>query len=165
MDKTPLPAADPLAGLIDAPLPAAISLWPQTWFAWSAVVIIAALVVVATSFAIWRWRRNRYRRAANRDMIRIQRALTRGAPHYVTVQNLALLVRRTALVSFPRTSVASLSGTRWLSFLDRSYDGSGFSQGVGRVLAAAPYEPSGHADVPMGPLFNLIQQWIWTHHD
>ena len=45
------PQTDPLAGLIDFPLPQEVSLWPQTWPLRIAVVLIAAGALLA----IWRF--------------------------------------------------------------------------------------------------------------
>ncbi len=132
MDKDPpAPPADPLAGLIDIPLPALVSLWPQTWTSRIAIVVLVGGLIATVWWLARRHLANRYRHAALAELERL------GSD----VPALALLVRRTALAAFPRTEVATLSGVDWLSFLDRSYGGTGFSQGPGRALADAPYEP------------------------
>ncbi|HEX2888434.1 DUF4381 domain-containing protein, partial [Vineibacter terrae] len=125
--------ADPLAGLADIPLPPAVSLWPQTWLSRIVIAVLAIGLVVAVWWLARRWWANRYRRAALAELDALAEP-TAGA--------LALLVRRTALSAFPRADVAALSGSDWLAFLDRTYGGTGFTQGPGRALAAGPYEPS-----------------------
>src|SRR3954468_24052170 len=121
--------ADPLAGLIDIPLPQEVSLLPQTWPSRIAIV----LIVVSAAGAIWRFvhhrRANRYRREALSELDRI-RQTSDAAPRRLADQ-LALLVRRTALGAFPRQTIAPLTGTAWLAFLDRSYGGGGVWRGVG----------------------------------
>src|SRR5262245_54226779 len=55
---------DPVAGLLDIPLPQEVSLWPQTFEArLAAVVLLMALVAGVWSFLKYR-RVNRYRREA-----------------------------------------------------------------------------------------------------
>ncbi|HEY7230819.1 MAG TPA: DUF4381 domain-containing protein [Pseudolabrys sp.] len=147
---------DPVAGLIDIPLPAEVSLWPQTWALW---ILIALLIVGLAAATIWlarRWHANRYRRAALADLDRIMRSAqpTAGA--------LELLVRRTALAEFPRETIAPMSGAAWLSFLDKSYGGQEFSTGAGRALALAPYAPAPAEDT--SALADLVRRWIRTHH-
>jgi len=128
--------ADPLAGLIDIPLPQEVSLWPQTWPLRIALVLIAA----AALLAIWRlvhvYRAGKYRREAIAELDGIRRVAD-SAPDQVAAR-LSLLVRRTVLGAFSRETVAPLAGSAWLNFLDRSYGGEEFSQGAGRLLISAP---------------------------
>ncbi len=72
---------------------------------------------------------------------------------------LAEILRRTALVAFPRADVAALHGERWLDFLDRTYGGCGFRNGPGRAVATAPYARF------VGPpdLAPLAFEWVRGH--
>jgi Ca-activated chloride channel family protein len=146
---------DPVAGLIDIPLPAQVGLWPQTWASWIVIALLVVGLVTATIWFVRRWHAHRYRRAALAELDRI----VRGEP---TAAALELLVRRTALAEFPRETIAPLSGAAWLSFLDKTYGGQEFSEGAGRALALAPYAPAGAGDV--APLAELVRRWIRTHH-
>src|SRR5262245_11134343 len=105
--------ADPVAGLIDIPLPPPVSLLPETWTS----RIVLAVLVVGAAFAVWhfvsRFRANRYRRAALAELDRIER--TPGIAPDERAAQLSLLVRRTALDGFPRETVASLAGAGWLA--------------------------------------------------
>ena len=155
---------DPLAGLIAAPLPPSISLWPQTWG--SRLVIVLAVVLLAAG--LWRllsrYRANAYRRAAARELAAIEQAATSAASG-VDTNAIALLVRRTALVAFPRKQIASLTGPRWLTFLDASFEGEGFAAGPGAVIGTAPYDPRRVTSADGAPLIALVRRWIWAHHD
>ena len=159
----PVPA-DPVAGLVDIPLPAPVSLWPQTWPARIVIVLLVAGLIVATWAFVRRWHANRYRRAALAELERITHGRAAGEGSTSLASELALLVRRTALAVFPREQVAALAGPPWLAFLDRSYGGHEFSRGPGRVLDVAPYRlmPAGAPDAPA--LIDLIRRWIRTHH-
>lgn len=161
-DGTVLPP-DPLAGLIAAPLPLPISLWPQTWSS----RLVIALAVVLLAVGLWRllsrYRANAYRRAAARELAAIEQAV--GSNQGVDANAIALLVRRTALVAFPRQQIASLTGSRWLSFLDASFGGEGFATGPGVVIGTAPYDPRRVTFAEAAPLIALVRRWIWAHHD
>ncbi|WP_426409866.1 DUF4381 domain-containing protein [Bradyrhizobium ganzhouense] len=162
MAETPSASTDPVAGLIDIPLPREVSLWPQTWEARIAIVLLLA-VLVAT---VWRFVHhrhvNRYRREALAELNRIGQAESSERAEFLT--RLTLLVRRTALAAFPREQVASLVGSAWLSFLDRSCGGREFSQGVGRLLASGPYQQIPPNDAELKSLVVLVRRWIEVHH-
>jgi len=68
------------------------------------------------------------------------------------------LLRRVALLQYPRSDVASLTGEAWLSFLDTSGNTLEFTQGSGRLLITAPYQSSWHEETPT--VFSLTKQWI-----
>jgi Domain of unknown function (DUF4381) len=156
--------ADPVAGLIDIPLPPPVSLWPQTWTSRIAIAVILIVAVVGTwRFVHQRWV-NRYRREALAELDQIERRLDEKSTFAELTATLAVLVRRTALAAFPREQVAALAGSAWLSFLDRSYGGADFSQGPGRALAGAPYQPAQPDDNELKPLLALVRRWITVHH-
>lgn len=153
---------DPLAGLIDIPLPPEAALWPQTWPSRIAIVLIAVSVVWAIWRFVHRYRANRYRREALAELDRM-RQTPNVAPDRLADQ-LALLVRRTALGAFPRETIAPLTGSAWLAFLDRSYGGTEFSRGVGRWLVSAPYQPAAPGRDEVNALRGLVGRWIRVHH-
>lgn len=160
MAETSPPIVDPVAGLIDIPLPPAVSLWPQTWASRIVIAVVLAVLVFWVCWFIHRRWVNRYRREALAELRRLAKT---SMPRGQLSADLALLVRRTALAAFPREQVAALSGRAWLSFLDRSYDGTEFSDGPGRDLGAAVYGPSRN-DENLSPLIDLVRRWIKVHH-
>jgi hypothetical protein len=164
-DASMAPQSDPLAGLIDMPLPAPPSLWPHTWTARITLVLAAAALIAGIWRLAQRWRANRYRRAATAELDAIENAFAAGEQPAGLATELALLVRRTALSAFPRAEIAALAGPEWLAFLDRSYGGHEFSAGPGRGLEAAAYQPTPVAKAQVGQLIDLVRRWIRTHHD
>ncbi|WP_197489521.1 DUF4381 domain-containing protein [Bradyrhizobium sp. DOA1] len=150
---------DPVAGLIDIPLPRAVGFWPQTWEA----RLSSVLLLVAVIAGVWRWaylrRVNRYRRRALSELSRMKEHA-----QVDLLADLAILVRRTALTAFPREEVAPLFGPAWLAFLDRSYGGKDFSEGVGRLLANGPYQRVPPTQEEVEALVALVRRWIRGHH-
>jgi hypothetical protein len=153
---------DPIAGLVDFPLPREVSLWPQTWEARIAIALLFAVVIAAT-WRLMRYRRaNRYRREALAELDQVGYQGSSARAELLT--RLTLLVRRTALAAFPREQVASLVGPAWLAFLDRSYGGQEFSQGVGRLLVSGPYQQIPPDAAELQSLSGLVRRWIKVHH-
>ncbi|MBY8977158.1 DUF4381 domain-containing protein [Rhodobacteraceae bacterium NNCM2] len=130
------------------PEPPPISMLPQTMgWVWLALVVIAAF-----GFTLWKWRvrhaANAYRRAA---LAELQAASDPAA--------IARIVRRTALMAFPRAEVAGLYGEEWLAFLDRTGGGTVFREGAGRAIATAPYDRGGATS----DLAGIAAAWIRDH--
>ena len=155
---------DPVAGLIDIPLPQAVSLWPATWISRIVIILLILGLIGAAIRFTRRWHTNRYRRAALAELEGIVHSPAVEKDPVSTIDNLALLVRRTALVAFPRERIAPLSGAAWLDFLDHSYAGHEFSRGAGRALGLVPYAPRSVATGDVAPLADLVRHWIGTHH-
>ena len=138
--------------LAPPPEPIRVAMVPQTtgWIVLGGVVALLLLWGAVTLSR--RYRANAYRRAALAEL----NALARDGEDPAQI---AVLLRRTALVAYPRGQVASLHGDNWLGFLDAHFPGEGFSAGAGQVLATAPWRP-----VAADPaLTELARDWILTH--
>ena len=70
------------------------------------------------------------------------------------------LLRRLALMRFPRQQVAALTGDAWLRFLDESGGNGRFATGPGRALAAGPYQRSLPSDLDATGLAALVRDWV-----
>ncbi len=151
-DLSKLDLVELLALLEPIPEPPAVSLWPQTigWL-WIALAALACLGYLL--FRHLRSRRaNAYRRAALSEI--------EGSGDDPTL--LADIIRRAALVAYPRKSVAALHGDAWLSFLDKAYGGREFRDGPGQALGRQIYEPQN--DERGSPaLSQLAAEWVRTH--
>lgn len=135
--------------LEEVPEPPPIPMTPQTP-GWIVVGIVTAVTFFVVTRWLWRrWKSNEYRRAALRELDSAGNDPTR----------IALILRRAALVAYPRDEIAPLTGERWLAFLDNTYPGSDFVQGPGKVLAYAPYQPQ-----PASPDLHVIAaEWLRKH--
>ena len=153
--------SNPLDQLRDIHLPDAVSYWPLAP-GWWIVAAIATTTIAVTAVIIYRrYQRNAYRREAATMLATIsQLRLDGDQTQYL--QQLNHLLKQTALTVDKRDLISSLSGQSWLEFLDRSSKTSAFTEGVGRILADGPYQPSVKED-DLSALHQLAEQWIREH--
>jgi hypothetical protein len=76
----------------------------------------------------------------------------------VSLRNLSNLLRRTALTFYDNDAVASLQGSSWLEFLDKTGKTKEFSQGAGKVFGNEVFQQKVNPD--MNVLFPLVKKWI-----
>lgn len=148
---------EPLAQLKDIHLPAPVGWWPPApgWY------FVLALIVFFISFISYRaYKHYGYALAKKQALI----LLDRYQEHYERDHNVPLtsahiseLLRRVALVYFPRTQVASLHGEAWLQFLNQTSKGIDFNS-VRTLLLDAPFKKGNTQD--LGPLFSKAKLWI-----
>lgn len=158
---------DPLAALRDWHLPEPVAWWPPAPGWWLAAALILGLGVSALLW--WRIRRRRTApaRAALAELSALRSRFAQGMDGRRFAGQVSALLRRLALVRYPRGQVAGLAGPQWLAFLDRTGGGGGFTQGPGRVLCELPYRSGGPSDPAAGwepaGLADLAARWIRTH--
>lgn len=143
--------------------PDASGFWPLApgWY------VILGLLGFGLGFYIarlgLRYWRNCYRRAA---LAEIDRAEKSSAASSERLSPLPQILKRVALSTYPRQSVASLTGQAWLSFLDQHYAGPSFRSGLGEQLLTIAYRPTdawpGDKD-EVQALVNMVRLWIETH--
>jgi hypothetical protein len=153
--------------LHDIVMPGPVPWWPPApgWY------VVAALVFVVVIWAAWywwrQWRANAYRRAALAELDQLVAQSHDPARRVVALQTLPELLKRTALAAFPRHEVASLHGTAWLGFLDRTSGGRDFTSGPGVLITEIAYVPrrAEHLDqAQQEAVIQCIRRWIRQHH-
>jgi hypothetical protein len=147
-------------------LPEPVSWLPQTagWVILGLVLLVAAIGLVMKLRA--HRRATRYRREALALLAAIESRIPDELRRPQALAELAVLLKRVALSAYPRQRVASLSGGRWLEFLDRSLGSEPFSRGPGRSLAALAYDPQAAQALTAEEgrtLVALARQWIRGH--
>lgn len=163
MSAQPLTTVDQLLQL---PLPAPVSYWPQTW-GWLAVLGAALVLGAWTAWlSVRRYRRNRYRREALR-ILESLRLASESDPR--AAQALPGLLKRVGLSSAApadRARVGSLAGDAWIAFLRGGADV--FPADAGPLLRTLAYGPPGALrDIPpasLRQLFAASRQWMERHH-
>ncbi len=160
-------ATQALDGLHDIIVPEVVAWTPQTigWYA-----LLAAGLAIAARIAVVRRRRyitNRYRREALDALAAIENDV--GVPELraAALARLPALLKQVALSVVSRAEAASLTGEKWLTFLDAGYRGDGFSSGPGRVLPTLAYGSPDNleaiSDQQASDLVELTRLWIRSH--
>ena len=146
-----------LAKLRDIHLPDPISWWPMAagWY----FLIFLALAVFALSYYFMRsaHRNGRAKRQALELLQSYEHESKHNANSQIISMKISELLRRVALVYFPRKEVARLEGEAWLAFLTSTSEGIDF-KAIREHLLALPYQPA--KEVDLQPLFSSARQWI-----
>ncbi len=123
---------DALRQLHDVHLPAAPLWWPPAPGWW--LVALATIVAIVVLVRVWRRRNQRRRplRAARAELGAWLR--NTGATDGDFVDGANAIVRRAAIHGLKDESAASLTGARWLRYLDGLNDDDTISRGTGHVL-------------------------------
>jgi hypothetical protein len=145
--------------LRDIHLPPPPSFWPPAPGWW---IVAAVLLALAAWGSYAAWRRLRLRRQRRRVMdalARLESGLVSDRSPQALMQ-VSVLLRRLALMRFPRAQVAALTGAAWLRFLDESGGQGRFADGPGRVLGSGPYRRALPADIDLPGLLALVREWV-----
>lgn len=157
---------DPLAQLRDIHLPSPVDAWPPAPGWWLLAALLAAALITLGFYAVRRYRRNAYRRAALAQWHRLQAQYlaTDNGAHYLMQLN--ALVKKAALTCYGPEQVASLSDSAWLQFLDTKVKAPLFNQDTGLLLARAPYQTP-HQLEQVTPhiqaIADLCRRWLEEH--
>lgn len=153
---------DPLAGLRPYRMPDPVGWWPPAPGWWVLAALLLGLAVILLLVLHRRRRCRAAARAAEAELARL-RALGNAAEGAdEALRGLSRLLRRYALVVYPREQVAGLSGADWLDFLDAHGGDGRFGAGPGRALAQAPYQPPSQPppQTELRTLIDLVGDWI-----
>lgn len=146
-----------LLDLKDIHEPEAIGWWPPAIGWWILAIAIPLLII----FLVWLYKRLTRKTAvktANKILAQIKHDAMQD--NLQKLSNLSVLIRRVAISVSPRADVAGLTGRQWLEFLDRSVKGMPFSEGVGQLLADAPYRKTPPTELEISQLIELCEDWL-----
>jgi hypothetical protein len=145
--------------LRDIHLPAPPPLWPPAPGWWIVAGLLLVLLAWLTARAARHYRTRRRRRIVLAELASLEQQLaSQGTPD--ALARMSALLRRVALMRFPREQVAALTGSAWLRFLDESGGDGRFTHGPGRVLAAGPYQRSLPSELAIRELAALLRHWL-----
>lgn len=142
--------------LQDIAEPAPLPWWPPApgWYYVFALLSIWTFVFL---FRAWqRWRANAYRRQAMSELEKLPQGDLVG---------ISTLLKRVALVAYPRRRVASLSGTTWTDFLSQTCQKCDFSHGEVAKIGTAAYVDANRTCDPSTwqEVYRVSKVWI-SHH-
>ena len=124
-----------LSELRDVHLPTEPSWWPPAEGWWYLLgIIIGGLVVFGLCYLYW-WTRPKQYALRELDAIRF-----RQKNSVLMARRISVLLKRIALLIYPRSNVATLTDEKWIDFLI-SKIGQVFSEAELNLLASAPYMP------------------------
>lgn len=152
MDKT-----TSLAQLKDIHLPPPIGLWPLAP-GWYVIMVLVILLFGVSLYLIYR--KHQHAKAKKHALfLLVQYQKQYEQEHNVpeTSARISELLRRVALVYYPRNEVASLHGKDWLLFLNKTSKGVDFIL-VKDLLLEAPFKTNETLD--LNPLFKAARRWI-----
>ncbi len=145
--------------LRDIHLPGAPAFWPPAPGWWLVAAVMIALLAWAAVIAVRRYRIYRQRQHVLTALTRLEHELaSERTPD--ALARMSVLLRRLALMRFPRQQVAALTGRAWLDFLDASGGKGRFANGPGRVLSTGPYQRSLPSDLDATGLVALVREWV-----
>jgi hypothetical protein len=143
-----------LSRLADISVPVPVPWWPPAPGWWIVAAALLGAVAILVGIVVRRHRRNAYRRAALAELAAIGTVVDPARAAAVSV-----VLKRAALVAYPRAEVASLTGPAWLAFLDRVAGTHDFTKGGGAGLARAAFG----APVDGPAVLAAARRWM-KHH-
>jgi hypothetical protein len=157
--------AGSLDRLHDIVVPPVTPWWPPApgWY-WVMGGVAVLMVVLALRFLLW-WQQNRYRREALAELARSETLPVDPTQRAARLTLFAELVKRAALSAWPRETVASLTGSSWIAFLDRS--GQARASNFGALLERVAYDPrlaDNLDDKQIQELAVRVRDWLKHHH-
>jgi len=146
-----------LLDLKDIHEPEAIGWWPPA-IGWWLVAIAVPLLIILLVWLYKRLTRKTALKTAKKMLVRIKQDAAQD--NLQKLGGLSVLVRRVAISVSPRAKAAGLTGRQWLEFLDASVKGLPFSEGIGQLLADAPYRKTPPTELEVSQLIDLCEDWL-----
>ena len=117
------------------------------------MIVLALLVFICIKV----WISTKRRRLRRATLLELDRSIdaAREDPALLAAA-LSSFLRRIALRVSPEA--ATFTGQRWMAYLDRQIGSDEFSQGVGRALLDAPYQPGVQYDA--AALIALVKRFL-----
>jgi hypothetical protein len=153
------PISQQVLQLRDIHLPGEPAFWPPAPGWWLVAAVAMALLAWMTVIALRRYRLHRQRQRVLAALAGLEQQLANERTPDALAR-LSVLLRRLALMRFPRERVAALTGNAWLRFLDESGGNGRFVDGPGRVLGTGPYQRSLPSDLDAAGLVALVREWV-----
>ncbi len=147
-----------LVNLKDIHLPPPVSFWPPAPGWWILALLLSSSLFIGGVLFYGQHKKRKPKTEALRILKDLQILYQNSKDEVVSLRNLSNLLRRTALAYYDNDAVASLQGSSWLEFLDKTGKTKEFSQGAGKVFGNEVFQQKVNPD--MNALFPLVKKWI-----
>ena len=146
--------------LRDIHLPEPVSWWPPAPGWW--LLLLLCATIIATLFLFKQFRQRRLlRRTVIAELDRIKQQHDQNHDRVQLLKALSVLMRRASISYYPRSNSAGLTGEQWLQHLDKTARRKEFRNGVGKILASAPYLPAtSQLEIDFNELLTLCEDWL-----
>ena len=149
--------ADALAQLKDIHLPESIGWWPLAP-GWYGVMVLILFLIMALAYIAYKRHANALAKNQALELLnRYKEQYEKDHNAQLASARVSELLRRVALVYYPRAEVASLHGDAWVAFLNQTSKGIDFKP-VKSMLLDSPFKTS--ETVNLKPLILRAQRWI-----
>lgn len=155
-----MPTDDALQ-LHDIHLPSSADIWPLAFGWWALLFLALITTVLLIRFYLQRLKRQRKKAVILKQFKTLENQLRKN-PNNESLAKVNILLRQLAITHYPRSEIASLTGSNWLHFLDHSGGTHDFSKGAGRILIEAPYRAGELQNLNLVEFIPLIRKWIST---
>lgn len=148
-------------------IPEPVQFEPVTigWYILASVVLLIALFIIYS--VIKRWEKNTYRRLAIKQLNQINQSLIPADTRYQALQQASILLKRVALKSYPRQSVASLYGNEWITFLSKKSKRIKFHPSTSKIITenmySSPNSVKGINREELNDFIADVKKWIGGH--
>ncbi|WP_299593865.1 DUF4381 domain-containing protein [uncultured Microbulbifer sp.] len=148
-----------LEQLKDIHEPAQIGWWPLApgWWILAGVIII---LLFAASWLLLRAHKKRLRNRYRAEGVRLLNALDLDAPR--VVEEINILLKRVAVVTFGRDTCAPLTGQRWIQFLESTVEAP-MPDAARRALLENLYSASHGTEADLRALREFAVSWTRKH--
>lgn len=149
--------ADALAQLKDIHLPESIGWWPLAP-GWYVVMLLALFLMITVGYFAYKRHTNALAKNQALELLNTYKEqYEKDRNAQLASARISELLRRVALVYYPRSEVASLHGDAWVEFLNQTGKGVDFKP-VQSMLLDSPFKTS--ETVNLKPLITRAQRWI-----
>ncbi|MFL0354295.1 DUF4381 domain-containing protein [Xanthomarina sp. GH4-25] len=129
---------------------------------WKVLFVVLVVLCVYLLYRLYlNFKHNQYRRDAVAEIV----ALNQDAklPELEFITKSVFILKRTALQSYPRESVASLQGNDWIAFLDKTKRDVNFSKYKQDIANAVYCETFNNTNFNKEEFFKMSLKWIKNH--
>lgn len=149
--------AEPLAQLRDIHLPDPIGWWPLAQ-GWYGLMLLILILVSALVYYLYKRHLNGLAKNKALDLLKTYtRQYEKDRNAQLMSARISELLRRVALVYYPRAQVASIHGEAWVDFLNQTNKGIDFTP-VKSMLLDSPFKTT--ETINLKPLITRAEQWI-----